>query len=113
MGGMSRLSLPTHGALELLVGLSLLGLAFALGLGAGGLLIAVAAGTVVAGLGLSGGESLPLRTHQALDQALVAALLGSAVAMVLVGEAAGAVLLGAAAAAELTLLQSTRWTRSR
>jgi hypothetical protein len=106
-----RLSIPAHGALELLVGLALLGLAFGLGLGAAALVVAVAAGAVVAGLGLSGGEGLPLRTHRAADQIVAAALLGCALGLAVAGDHAGAALLGAAAAAEVTLLGATRWTR--
>jgi hypothetical protein len=106
-----RLSVPAHGALELVVGLALLGLAFALGLGAAGLVAAVAAGIAVAGLGLSGGDALPLRTHQALDQALIAALGGGALALAIGGQGTATLLLGGAALAELALLATTRWTR--
>jgi hypothetical protein len=106
-----RLSVPAHGALELVVGLLLLGLAFALGLGAPGLVVTVAAGIVVAGPGLSGADALPLRTHQALDQALIAALAGGALALAVGGEGTATLLIGAAALAELVLLVTTRWTR--
>jgi hypothetical protein len=108
-----RLSLPTHGALELLIGLALLAAPFAAGLGAGGLVLGVAAGTIVAGLGLAGIDALPLGAHQALDQAVATILLGLAVAMAFAGEATGAAVLGAAAIAELLLLAGTRWTRGR
>jgi hypothetical protein len=113
MSTVRRLSLPAHGALELLIGLALLALPFALGLGAAGLVLAVAAGVLVAGLGLSGGDALPLGAHQALDRAAAAVLTGLAVAMALAGEPAGAILLGAAALAELLLVSGTRWTRAR
>jgi hypothetical protein len=108
---MSRISLPTHGAFELLLGLALLGLAFALGLGPSGLVAGVVAGVLVAGLGLTGADVLPLQTHQALDQAVVAALLGVTLALAIHTEPAAAILLGAAAVAELALLAGTRWTR--
>jgi hypothetical protein len=108
-----RISVPAHGALELLVGLVLLGLPFALGLGPVGLVAGVTAGVLVAGLGLAGGEGLPLRAHQALDQAIVAALLGCALALAVRGDMAASILLGAGAAAELALLAGTRWTRRR
>ncbi len=104
-----RLSLPAHGALELLVGLGLLGLAFATG--PAGLVAGVVAGTIVTGLALSGAGALPLRTHLALDQAIVAALAGGALAMALHGEIAATLLLGAGALAELLLLSGTRWSR--
>jgi hypothetical protein len=108
-----RLSLPAHGALELLVGLALLGLPFALGLGPAALVIAVAAGALVAGLGLSGTDWLPIGSHQALDQALVAALAGCTVALAVRGDVAGAILLGCGAVVELTLVSATRWSRRR
>jgi hypothetical protein len=113
MSTIPRLSVPTHGALELLVGLALLALPFALGLGGAALVLAVSAGVVLAGLGLSGSDALSLGAHQALDQAAAAMLTGLAVAMAIAGEPAGAVLLGAAALAELLLVSGTRWTRGR
>jgi hypothetical protein len=105
----TRLSLPAHGAAELLVGLALLGLAFATG--PAGLVAGAIAGIVIAGLALAGAEALPLRTHRALDQAIVAALLGGALAMAISGELAATMLLGGGALAELVLLSATRWTR--
>jgi hypothetical protein len=109
----NRLSLPAHGAAELLLGLVLLALPFALGLGAAGLVIGVAAGVAVAGLGLTGGESLSLRAHLALDQILVAGLLAATVALALAGERSAALLLGVAALAECALVAGTRWSRHR
>jgi hypothetical protein len=104
-----RLSVPAHGALELVVGLALLGLAFATG--PGGLVAGTVAGALVAGLALAGTGTLPLRTHQALDRAIVAALAGCALAMAVRGEAEATILLGGGALAELLLLSATRWTR--
>ena len=104
-----RLSLSAHGALELVLGLSLLGLAFATG--PAGLVAGAVAGTLVAGLALSGAETLPLRAHQTLDQALVAALAGGALAMAVSGDEAATLLLGGGALAELLLLSLTRRTR--
>jgi hypothetical protein len=108
-----RLSLPAHGALELLVGLALLASPFAAGLGAGGLVLGVVAGTLVIGIALLGADSLPLRTHQALDQTIAVVLLGIAVALAFAQEPAGAAVVGAAAVAELLLVSGTRWTRGR
>jgi hypothetical protein len=110
---MHRLSLPAHGAVELLVGLALLGLPFALHLGPAALVLGVAGGVLVTGLALAGPDTLPLQTHQALDQAVVAALLGATLALAIRADLAGAVLLGTAAAAELALLTATRWSRRR
>jgi hypothetical protein len=108
-----RLSLPTHGALELLIGLALLAAPFAAGVGAGGLVLGVAAGTLVAGLALAGADALPVGAHRALDQAMATILIGLAAAMAIAGQPAGAVVFGAAALAELLLIVGTHWTRSR
>jgi hypothetical protein len=102
-----------HGAVELLVGLALLGLPFALGLDAAGLVAGVATGAVVAGLGLAAEDALPLRTHLALDQLVVVALIGGAVALALAGEPPAALLLGLAARVECALVAGTRWSRRR
>jgi predicted TIM-barrel enzyme len=106
-----RLSLPAHGAAELLVGLALLALPFALGLNAAALVIGAGAGVVVAGVGLAGGESLSVRAHLALDQAVVAVLAGAALALALAGERPAALLLGVGALAECALVAGTRWSR--
>jgi hypothetical protein len=105
-----RLTLPAHGAGELLVGLALVGLPFALSLGAAPLILAMCAGALVTGIALAG-DALGLGMHQALDQAAVAGLLGAAIGLAMAGERSGALLFGAAAAAELALLSGTRWTR--
>jgi hypothetical protein len=106
-----KLSLPAHGAMELLVGLGLMALPFALGLGSAALVVGFIAGAAVAGLGLAGGDSLPLRTHMALDQGAVTALIAAALALALHGQRSGALLLGLAAIAECALVAATRWTR--
>src|SRR3954447_25205075 len=91
-----RLSLPEHGAAELVVGLALIAAPLALGFGPAGLLVSMAAGAVVVGLALSDG--LAISTHMAADTALALALLGAAVALAAGGEtAAGGVLAVAAA----------------
>jgi hypothetical protein len=108
---MQRLSPPAHGAVELIVGLALLAMPFALGLGSAGLVVGVAAGVAVTGIALT--STVSLRTHRALDQVAVAALLGATLALAMHADLAGALLLGAAAFAELVLLGATRWTRRR
>jgi hypothetical protein len=106
---MRRLSLPEHGAVELLVGVALIAAPFVLGFGAAALLACMAAGAVVAGLALS--EGLPISTHMAADTAVSVALLGIAVALAATGESAAGGLLAAAGAGELALGMATRWTR--
>ena len=103
-----RISLPTHGVLELLLGLAVLLLAIVLE--PAGLVIGCCAGIVIVGLALAAGtQGLPLRTHQALDQAVVAVLLGAAVGLAVAGHAGGTLVLGAAALLELALVTRTRW----
>jgi len=104
-----RLSLPEHGAVELLVGVALIVLPFVLGFGPAALLASMAAGAVIAGLGLR--EGLPISAHMAADALASAALLAAAVALAAVGEPVAAGVLAAAAAGELALGMATRWTR--
>jgi hypothetical protein len=104
-----RLSLPEHGALELVVGLALIAAPFALGFGPAGLLVSMTAGAVVAGIGLSDG--LAISAHMAADTAVSLSLLLVAVALASGGEAAAGGVLAVAAACELALGAATRWTR--
>lgn len=53
-----RLSLAEHGAVELLGGLLLIAAPLVFGFGPGGLLVAVVAGALLAGLGLADGVSI-------------------------------------------------------
>jgi hypothetical protein len=102
-----RISLPTHGVLELLLGLALL--AMAVLLEPAGLIIGCFAGIVIVGLALAGTQALPLTTHQALDQAVIAVLLGAALGLAIDGHPGATVVLGAAALLELALVTRTRW----
>ena len=104
-----RLSLPEHGAVELLVGVALIGAPFVLGFGPAALLASMAAGAILAGLALS--DTLPISTHMAADTLAAAALLGVAVALAAAGENVAAGILAAAGAGELALGMATRWTR--
>src|SRR5919206_1936208 len=101
-----RLSLPEHGALELLVGLALIWAPFALGFGPAGLLVSMAAGAVIAGLGLSDG--MAIATHMAADLAVALGLIGVAAALAAGGDTAAGGVLSAAAATELALSVCTR-----
>jgi hypothetical protein len=105
------ISLPTHSALELALGLALLIAPPMLGLGAAGLVAGVAAGTLVTGLALAGAEGLGVRAHAGADQALTFTLLLGAVALGLGGQPATGALLAGAAAALAALTATTRFTR--
>jgi len=109
---MSRtISLPTHAALELALGIALLAAPLALGLEPAGLVAAVSLGVLMVGLALAGTDSLPLSTHQAFDLALVAALGGGGIALALAGEPAAGLLLALTGGLQLALLTLTRWRR--
>jgi hypothetical protein len=103
-----RLSLPAHGALELLLGLTLIAVPFAVGLAPAGLVACLAAGALVAGLGLS--VEMPVSAHMAADSAVAMGMLAAAVVVSGADSVAGGLLAGAAAC-ELALGACTRWTR--
>jgi hypothetical protein len=104
-----RLSLPEHGAVELLVGVALIAAPFVFGFGPTGLIVSTAAGVVVTGLALS--EGLAISAHMAADTALALSLMPIAVVLAGGGDAAAGGALAVAAACELTLGVCTRWTR--
>jgi hypothetical protein len=76
------ISLPTHAALELVLGLA-----------------------------PAGPDSLPLSTHQAFDLAMIAALAGGGVGLGIAGDPAAGLLLAVVGCLQLTLLTLTRWAR--
>jgi hypothetical protein len=84
-----RLSLPEHGALELLAGLALLAAPFVLGFG----------------------EGASISAHMTADALLAGALIGAGLALAASGDRMAGALLAAAAAGELALSLGTRWTR--
>jgi hypothetical protein len=105
------ISLPTHAALELGLGLALLAGPFALGLSPAALVAGVCLGVLMVGLALAGPESLPLSAHQAFDLALVAALAGGGVGLAVSGDPPAGLLLAVVGGLQLALLALTRWRR--
>lgn len=106
-----HLSLPTHGALELALGLALLIAPFALNLTGAGLVAGFAAGALLTGLALAGAESLPVRAHMGADQAMTIALLLGALALGVGGHPVAGALLAGAAALQAALTLTTRFSR--
>ena len=104
-----RLSLPEHGAVELVVGLALIAAPLPLGFGPAGLLASMTAGAVLVGLGL--GEGLSISAHMTSDLVVAFGLVAAGVALAASGERAAGGLLAAAAAGEAALGLGTRWTR--
>ena len=104
-----RLSLPEHGAVELVTGLGLIAAPLLLGFGSAGLLASMTAGAILVGLGLT--EGLPISAHMTSDFVVAIGLMAVSVALAGGGERAAGGLLAAAAASELALSLGTRWTR--
>ena len=108
---MKRISLPTHGVVELVLGLALVIAALALDLGTTGSLLTFTAGVLVAGLGLGATDALSLSEHESLDRLLAIGLAGGSIAAASTGSGVAAAVLLAAAATQLMLTGVTRWTR--
>jgi hypothetical protein len=114
MTSLRLISLPAHGALELVAGLLTMAAPFLLGFGPAGTVIAVALGALIVGLSLAAASteqgSLPISAHFAFDRGLVIGLLGAGVVLALAGDAAAALFLAVAGAALLLLSLSTRYS---
>jgi hypothetical protein len=104
--------LPVRSALELMIGLALIVVPFALGLPPAALVAGVGAGALVAGLALQAADpdrlTVPVSALRAADHGLAIGLAGAAVLLGTVSQPA-AVLFGAAAVALLVLTLTTRY----
>ena len=116
-GGMTAfrlMSLPSHGAMELLSGLGLMAAPFVLGFGAAGTLVAVVVGTLVVGLALSAAVAdtgaVDVAAHYAYDLGVVVGLLGAGVVVAAAGDGLAATTFLAAAAAQMGLNVTTRYS---
>jgi len=105
------ISLPTHAAFELLVGVLALAAPFALGFGLAGAVVSIGAGVGLVGLALDAAQD-PSRVsaHQAFDYGIAFAAVLVALPLALAGEAAAALFLGAAGLALLALDGVTRYS---
>jgi hypothetical protein len=106
------LSLPLHGAVELLIGMLALVAPFALGFTLEGAVVSLLIGVCLVGLALDAVQ-LPARVsaHQAFDYGIAFAAVFVAVPLALVGDAAAALFLGAAGLALLALNAATRYSQ--
>ena len=111
MRSLPRISLSTHGLVELVAGLALTVAALVLDLGGAGTVLVFATGVALAGVGLSAADALPLAVHQSLDRTLVIALAAAAVGAAAAESALAAVILLATAFTVLALEATTRWSR--
>jgi hypothetical protein len=108
---MRLISLPAHGALELLVGLAALAAPFVLGFGPAGMVVGVTFGVLVVGLALSTTDTaLPISAHFAFDHATALAALGAAVLLGLSGDRTATIALGALGLIQAMLNASTRYS---
>jgi hypothetical protein len=107
------LSLPAHGAVELLTGLAMMAGALALGLGPAGTVLAFAAGAIAFGLALAAADSGAMRssTHASLDQALAVGAIAAAAVLVLAGDGLAAGLLIAFGVIQIALASVTRYAK--
>lgn len=105
------ISLPLHGALELMLGIAALVAPFALGFTPAGTVVAVLIGVIAIGLALDAAHQ-PARVsaHQALDYGIAFAAVLVAVPLALAGDGAAALLLLALGLAQLALGMRTRYS---
>jgi hypothetical protein len=105
------ISLPLHGAAELVIGLLALVAPFALGFTLPGAVVSLLVGVCLVGLALDAAQ-LPARisAHQAADYGIAFAAVFVAVPLALAGDAAAALFLGALGLSQLGLDAGTRYS---
>jgi hypothetical protein len=111
------ISLPIHGALEMLAAPAIMVAPFLLGFGPAATVITVGLGVLLLGLALQvegSGRGLPVSAHAGFDYtlALVAAIAGLAVGLIADDRLAGIFLVGISVAM-VALTASTRFTAAR
>ncbi len=108
------ISLPAHGALELLLGMALMVSPFLLGFGAAGTLVALVVAVLVIGMALSAAVAdtgtVDIGAHYTYDVGLAVGLLGAGVALALGGDGPAAAVMLAGAASLLALNLTTRYS---
>ena len=104
------ISLPLHGAVELLLGFLALVAPFALGFSPAGTAIAVLIGVCVIGLALDATQPSRVSAHHAFDYGLAFGAVLVALPLALVGDSAAALTLGALGLAQLSLNGATRYS---
>src|ERR1044072_1177986 len=106
------ISLPLHGAFELLLGMLALVAPFALGFTLPGAVLSILIGVCAVGLALDAAEQ-PARVsaHQAFDYGIAFAAVLVAVPLAIAGDAAAALFLGALGLAQLALDARTRYSK--
>ncbi|MBI5105220.1 MAG: SPW repeat protein [Solirubrobacterales bacterium] len=117
MTAIRLLTLPAHGVVELLIGLSTMAAPFVVGFGPAATLVALLVGAVLVGLALAaasahegGRGSFNVATHHAADSGLAIGLFGAAATVGIDGDATAAVTLAALALAQTALTLTTRYS---
>jgi hypothetical protein len=106
------ISLPTHAAFELPVGMLALSAPFALGFGLAGAVLSVLIGVCIVGLALDAAhQPAQVSAHQAFDYGVAFAAVLVALPLALAGETAAAVFLGGAGVVLLALDVATRYSQ--
>jgi hypothetical protein len=105
------ISLPLHGALELLTGLTALVAPFALGFGPAGAVVSVLVAVCTIGLALDAAqEPQRVSTHHTFDYGVALGAVTAAIPLALAGEARAALFLGALGLIQLALNGATRYS---
>jgi len=105
------ISLPTHGALELPLGLLALIAPFALGFGLAGAVVSILIGVCIVGLALDAAQQpAQVSAHQAFDYGIAFAAVLVAIPLALTGDAPAALCLGAVGVAQGALDTVTRYS---
>lgn len=117
MTAIRLISLPVHGALEMLVGFMVMAAPIAFGLSTSAAIAGIVIGTLIVGLALAavdieaeGRRPIGITAHHSFDYGLVTGMLGAAVILGAAGDRAAAVLFAAAALLQLSLNLTTKYS---
>jgi hypothetical protein len=110
MTALRPISLPLHGAFELLLGLLALVAPFALGFSLSGAVVSILIGVCAVGLALDATQTRRVTTHHAFDYGIALAAVVIALPLAIAGDAAASLALGALGLAQLGLNASTRYS---
>src|SRR3954463_14384908 len=117
MTALRLISMPVHGALEMLVGLTTMAAPFVFGFTPAGAIIGVSVGALLVGLALAtsapegaGRHPVSIASHYAFDFGLATGLTGAAAVVGIAGDRPAALFFAAAALAQLALNLTTRYS---
>lgn len=110
MTAIRPISLPHHGAVELLLGLLALVAPFALGFTTAGAVVSVLVGVCAVGLALDATQTRRVTTHHTFDFGIALAAVVVSLSLAIVGDAAASLALAALGLAQLGLTAATRYS---